>query len=414
MKFYGTSFQNFAFNYCDLSYATIADIYIDVAQSSVMRLNFYSCYFDTNIPMVPNNDFKGAIVSLNGTQSSNSQVFFVKTRNMLSSTNYNTYALEAGTPKHGGLNIAKNGDFLYPTLSGWQYSGNNTSGGGIGAPLIGFLPNVNAINKNSLQVTFAQTLQYWAINGIPAPVDAPYTMAVRLRKISGNGSLQLQFKYGTPTFDLTPYALNEELILSTSGVGTIITQGTSLFGTLLCTVLGSSPLIIEILEVTIVPGNNIGINSSVHPQANVFPISGATSSRPHTYALMQPFYDTTLNKPIWTKTLGVREVDTLTISAGATVSGNITITLNGVAATVAVSAGDSAGTIGDKIRATAFSGWIAGGNGGSSTVTFTKQSSGTNTAPTFTDTGTTGTAASFAVTTSGVTAAWMDNTGATV
>lgn len=103
-------------------------------------------------------------------------------------------------------------------------------------------------------------------------------------------------------------------------------------------------------------------------------------------------------------TSGVTEVDTLTISTGATTSGNITITLNGVATAVAVAAGDTAGAIGDKIRATTFTGWTVGGTAGTTSVTFTKTTVGTNTTPTFADTGTTGTTASFTVTTAGVNA----------
>jgi hypothetical protein len=411
-KFYGTSFQNIAFYSSDLSYSSLANIYIDVTQPN-MKISFYSCYFDSPIPLVVNNDYKGAVINNDNYQISNGQLFRVKTKNQLSNVSQGGYGLEGGTPKHGGLNLAKNGDLFYPTLSGWQYSGNNTSGGGIGAPIAGFINNVNAINKNSLQVMFQQTNQYQAFTALNAPMDAPYTMAVRLRKLSGNGSIQLQFKTATPTFDLTPFALNEELILS-ANTGSIITQGTSLFGTLMCTLLTTNPLIIEILEVVIVPSTNIGINLSVHPQANVYPISGTTANRPHTYNVLQNYYDMTIGKPIWVKYQGFREVDTLTINSGANASGNITVTLNGVTFTVAVTAGDTAGAIGDKIRATTMSGWIVSGTGGSATVTFTKQSSGTNTSPTFADTGATGATGTFAVTTAGANPTWSDSTGTTV
>ena len=142
--------------------------------------------------------------------------------------------------------------------------------------------------------------------------------------------------------------------------------------------------------------------------------SGTTANRP-TYAFVgQHYFDTTLGKPVWTKTAGTLEVDTLTISAGATTAGNIAITLNGVAKTVAVAAGDTAGAIGDKIRAAVFAGWTVGGTAGTSTVTFTKLTAGTNTSPTFADTDTTGTSASFAVTTAGTNNVWVDSTGTTV
>lgn len=98
---------------------------------------------------------------------------------------------------------------------------------------------------------------------------------------------------------------------------------------------------------------------------------------------------------------GVAEVDTLTISASATATGNITITLNGVATNVAVALNDTVGSIGDKIRATAFTGWTTGGTAGSATVTFTKNTVGTNSSPVYSG-GSTGATGSIVVTTSGV------------
>jgi len=62
------------------------------------------------------------------------------------------------------------------------------------------------------------------------------------------------------------------------------------------------------------------------------------------------------------RTGGQAEIRTLTITAGATNSGNITITLNGGAVVVAVSAGDSIGDVCRKIAAadfgTAGGGWV--------------------------------------------------------
>lgn len=97
------------------------------------------------------------------------------------------------------------------------------------------------------------------------------------------------------------------------------------------------------------------------------------------------------------------EIDTLTVTQAATTAGNITITLNGAATIVTVAAGDATGTIGDKIRATTFTGWTVGGTAGSAIVTFTKNTSGANAAPIFGG-GSTGVLATFAVTVAGGTA----------
>jgi hypothetical protein len=82
------------------------------------------------------------------------------------------------------------------------------------------------------------------------------------------------------------------------------------------------------------------------------------------------------------------EIDTINFTAGASASGNITITLNGTAVNVAVASGDDAKAVAAKVRATAFAGWTVTGSG--TNAVFTNNKVGTKTAPSFTDTGTTG------------------------
>lgn len=138
--------------------------------------------------------------------------------------------------------------------------------------------------------------------------------------------------------------------------------------------------------------------------------SGSTGSRPTVGLYVGlPYFDTTLGKPVWVKTTGY-EVETLTVTAGATSSGNITITLNGAATTVAVLAGDSTSAIATKINNTTFSAWTTSVSG--SVVTFTRSTAGANSAPTFSG-GTTGTTAGM-VQTVGSATAWVDATGTTV
>lgn len=96
----------------------------------------------------------------------------------------------------------------------------------------------------------------------------------------------------------------------------------------------------------------------------------------------------------------IAEVDTLTATAIPTVAGNITVTLNGVAKTIAVDPAVQMTTtlLATLIRGTAFTGWTTGGTG--SVVTFTSTTTGARTAPIFNG-GSTGTAASFVVTVKG-------------
>ncbi|TKH00650.1 hypothetical protein FC682_24020 [Peribacillus simplex] len=135
---------------------------------------------------------------------------------------------------------------------------------------------------------------------------------------------------------------------------------------------------------------------------------GTTSERPVIPWTGMYYYDQTIKKPVWADVIGKKEVVILKISEGATISGKITIALNGVATTVSVLAGDTAGTIGDKIRATAISDWVVSGKIGSATVKFTKNYPGINIMPVFTGTDTTGVTASFTVTTAGTNNEWID------
>ena len=89
----------------------------------------------------------------------------------------------------------------------------------------------------------------------------------------------------------------------------------------------------------------------------------------------------------------IAEVDTFTVTAIPTAAGNITITLNGVAKTVAVDPAVQSTTalVATAIRAAVYAGWTTGGTG--SVVTFTATTVGTRTAPALSGetTGTTGT-----------------------
>jgi hypothetical protein len=135
--------------------------------------------------------------------------------------------------------------------------------------------------------------------------------------------------------------------------------------------------------------------------------SGVTANRPLSTEINLSYYDTTIDKPVFCKTKGNRELDTLTLTdIPATASGNITIALDGVDKTIAVVSGDTATITASKIREAFYPGWITGGTG--LVVTFKRVLSGTRSAPSFTDTDSTGiTVTSFSRTTSGVAPAWV-------
>ena len=111
---------------------------------------------------------------------------------------------------------------------------------------------------------------------------------------------------------------------------------------------------------------------------------------------------------------GEQEVDTVTVTNGAeTTSGDITITLNEEAVTVAVVEDDTAAEVAEKIKAAVeaavtaetVAAWTVEIDG--ATLTFTKSVTGACAAPTAADTDETGcTFGTFAQTNEGVTAVW--------
>ncbi|MDD3347327.1 hypothetical protein [Oscillibacter sp.] len=86
--------------------------------------------------------------------------------------------------------------------------------------------------------------------------------------------------------------------------------------------------------------------------------------------------------PITLSKIEFAEVDTIAVTAGASAAGNLTITLDGIAFTVAVlSTDNTAALIAAKIRAATFSGWTVSGSGTS--AIFTCNKTGTKVTATF-------------------------------
>ena len=97
---------------------------------------------------------------------------------------------------------------------------------------------------------------------------------------------------------------------------------------------------------------------------------------------------------------GKREIKTLTVTTGATSSGNVTVTLNGTAFTVAVTnASNIQRTVYEIATYTGYTGWDAYPSG--ATVVFVRKSSGTTAGTQSFSAGTTGSAATIAQTRAG-------------
>ncbi len=97
---------------------------------------------------------------------------------------------------------------------------------------------------------------------------------------------------------------------------------------------------------------------------------------------------------------GNAEAASLQITAAATVSSNVTVTLNGVAFLVAVLSTDTIAQVATKIRAAVYAGWTAGGAALSDTITFISLTTGVKTDATY-SAGTTTAAGTMTTTTQG-------------
>lgn len=67
--------------------------------------------------------------------------------------------------------------------------------------------------------------------------------------------------------------------------------------------------------------------------------------------------------PLELERIEYKEINTLTITSGATASGDVTVNLDGVNYTVPIIAGDTTTTVATKIRSNAYNGWTTGGTG---------------------------------------------------
>jgi len=133
-------------------------------------------------------------------------------------------------------------------------------------------------------------------------------------------------------------------------------------------------------------------------------IAAVASGAPKPFATLAELQaDTDANtadgkKHIYVIAGNISEVDTLSVTGAPTVSSNVTVTLDGVAKTVAVLLTDTAIGVATKIRTAVYPGWVTGGS--ETDVTFTKVLTGAVIPPVF-SAGTTGSTATFAVTTAG-------------
>lgn len=139
------------------------------------------------------------------------------------------------------------------------------------------------------------------------------------------------------------------------------------------------------------------------------PTSFSTALRPLDVDAGYCGFDTTLDKPIWCKTAGVRHVLRIDFLTGADTDG--TFTLGG--ATVPVTAGMTPGQIAAAFEAATYAGWSLIIHKNTSTVYMYRLANLSASTPTFADGGT-GVSCSMTVERTGSAAIWVDATGAVV
>ena len=140
-------------------------------------------------------------------------------------------------------------------------------------------------------------------------------------------------------------------------------------------------------------------------------LSGTWANRPdNDNNIGTRYFNTDTGKPIFVKTAGVKEVDTYTVTAGATISGNITVQNY----TVAVTAGMTAIEVATAIRNTIMTGYKLSGTAGTAIVYITRVIAAICSAPTFVDTGGTGVTCTIARTAVGAATVWVDSAGIVV
>lgn len=263
----GAGLENVNFVNCDISYATKAIFYIDTDFDSA-TFNLKQCYFDSATPLT--SDFNHHHIFFNlydnfEASHDGKQLIGLKTQNMITSTHSSSKGVEANYFPANSMNLILNGNLSYATRDArWLLDD------GAYEKLITTSPY--SLYGQAIICIFDRTLHRNGIHflTIPLPTSGIYTAGIRLKKLSGTGTLQLILaNHYFKNFDLSSIKDNEEVILSTYGNGTLtLDAGTSTTIQLYAYGLDTK-LTLEIYEIIFIPGTYISWNLSLHPKANL-------------------------------------------------------------------------------------------------------------------------------------------------
>jgi hypothetical protein len=290
-------YQNIIFSNTDISYFTTSLLKINDTSSGKGHIKFENCYFDTGLPLVEDFDFKSFNIDLlNNLDASNTAMQFLYTSDYMSNFNLYNQNRHCNSLPMGLQNLNYNGDL--------SYIGEN--------PKHAFLSNDSNVTKsfvttdanisgNALRLEVADNTQATLYGyGITAPIKSNYTMAYRIIKHSGSGTMMLGNNNCYVTYDLDKIENDKEFILTNSPFGNpdaLFEVGDSLGNSI--TFQNGVDIVLDIVEMIIVAGNLLTINLPLHEKAKINPTADGTLIRPTKIEKGHCYFDTTLNKPIW-------------------------------------------------------------------------------------------------------------------
>ncbi|WP_054743254.1 Ig-like domain-containing protein [Cellulosilyticum ruminicola] len=280
IKLYGgQGLENVNFDNCDISYATKALFYIDVPFPNA-TINIRSSYLDSGVPLVEDFNYKNIIFNLQDNyEASNDsrQLMGIKLANITRSSHTGNKGIEANYLPLTVINLAMNGNLgLNVRNPKWCFDD--------GASLSFEENTLNTLCGNSLKCIFNSMHRGIQFLSMPLPATGTYTFGIRLKKLSGTGTLQLIYNNSYfKNFEMHNIPDGEEVLLSTYGVAQKVLSEGTIMKNALYRYGDTTDLTVEIYEIIVVAGTYISWNLPLHPMASLVSTSTQTANLDNYY-----------------------------------------------------------------------------------------------------------------------------------
>ncbi len=266
-----TSKQQIVFTECDLSYSNNAVFYIPEEQignieNSIGRCSVTckSCYFDSNKPLFYQNNQNNIIFNDYSSYLGSGnvdQIETIKVKDYIKNTVLSSINLNGNFIPGFMINCCHNGNLENggQMTSTYQIMGSSSS-------------NITktVIEDNSGLYGYAQRLEIQTTTGninqylySPAlPVTSPYIVAMRFKKVSGSGDIQISVngQHNKYTNDMIP--TGEEVIIVNNKSMQVIQKGTQLEP--IIQFQNTNNLVLEVYECMIIPGRMLMCGLPLH------------------------------------------------------------------------------------------------------------------------------------------------------